>query len=131
MVWASLRCPGSSGEIRDRATNGWLLGETLCGLEAIDHPRVQTWVRSLRRHRHHLLTYLDWLAPALVAYTEKLAQTLTTPQARTNFMRLDARQWRLEQARTSGHSHLRFSAQQNQQDMQHILSRPQSGRGGK
>ena len=57
-----------------------------------------------------------------MAYTEKLGQTLTTPHARTNFMRLVARQWRLEQALTSGHSHLRFPAQQNQQAMQHILA---------
>ena len=87
-----------NGEIRDCAINGWLLEETLCGLEAIDHKRVQTWVRSLRRHQHQLLTFLDWLAPALAAYAEELAQTLTTPQARTDFMRLVARHWRLGQA---------------------------------
>jgi len=84
-----------NGEIRDCAINGWLLEETLCGLEAIDHKRVQTWVRSLRRHQHQLLTFLDWLAPALAAYAEELAQTLTTPHARTDFMRLVTRHWRL------------------------------------
>lgn len=111
-----------SGEIRDRAINGWLLQETLGGLQAIDHPRIQTWVRSLRRHQHQLLTYLDWLAPTLAAYTEELAQILTTSQARADFMRLVARHWRLAQALTSGHSHLGFAAQQNQQALDDFLA---------
>ena len=51
-----------SGEIRDRAINEWLLVQTLTAMEAIDHPRVQKWVKSLRRHQHQLLTYLDWLS---------------------------------------------------------------------
>jgi hypothetical protein len=37
-----------SGEIRDRATNAWLLEEVLQGMEQIEHPQVRQFVRTLR-----------------------------------------------------------------------------------
>lgn len=111
-----------SGEIRERATNGWLLEETLRGFEEIGHEPVTKWVRSLRRHQPQLLTYLDWLAAALTTYTEELAQISTTPQLRTAFMRQVAQSWRLQQALNSGHSHLRPAAQRCEQALHLLLS---------
>lgn len=54
-----------AGEIRDPATNAWLLDETLQALAALTHPSVRKFVRSLRSYRAQLLTYLDWLAVGL------------------------------------------------------------------
>ena len=65
-----------SGEIRDRAINEWLLEETLTAMSDIDHPRVQKWVKTLRRHQSQLLTSLDWLATSLQPYREQLAQVV-------------------------------------------------------
>lgn len=111
-----------SGEIRDRAINGWLMEETLSALEHIDSKRVQTWVRSLRRHQQQLLTYLDWLAPVLASFEEELSSILTTPQERTHFMRLVARHWRLGQARHSGHTSLPSTAQRIEQELESLLT---------
>jgi hypothetical protein len=111
-----------SGEIRDPATNAWLLEQTLTALEQIDHDRIRKWVRTLRRHQKQLLTYLDWLATALAPYEHELAQTLTTPQARTQFMRQVARIWRLRQALISGHDHLRTTTQLAEQDLQTVIA---------
>jgi hypothetical protein len=111
-----------SGEIRDRSTNAWLLEESLTALAQIDHERVATWVRSLRRYQTELLTYLDWLDAALTAYRQDLAQILHTDQAQTQFMRHVARVWRLQQALFSGHSHLRNATQQAQQALQLALA---------
>ena len=91
---------------------------------------MQTWVRGWRRHPEQLLTYLDWLAPALASYEKDLAQTfqdsedsaLATPQAGTNFMRLVARCRRLGQALDCGHTHLRFRVQQAEQALQFLLT---------
>lgn len=107
-----------SGEIRDKATNAWLLAETLTALEQIGHDRVDKWVGTLRRHQKQLLTYLDWLAAALAPYAHDLAQTLPTPQAGTQFMRQVARLWRLRQALINGQHHLRTVAQAAEQALE-------------
>lgn len=111
-----------SGEIRDRATNAWLLEETLTALEQIDHERVAKWVRTLRRYQTQLLTCLDWLAAALTPYEQELAQTLTGEPARTQFMRLVARTWRLRQALISGRTQLTSMAQKSEQALQTALA---------
>ncbi len=111
-----------SGEIRDRTTNGWLLAESLSALEQIDHVRVASWVRTLRRHQTQLLTALNWLAAALAPYEQELAQTVPTPQARTHFQRQVARVWRLRQALISGHHALRPAAQQADEALQRLLA---------
>jgi hypothetical protein len=100
-----------SGEIRDRALNEWLLEETLTGMFAIDHPRVQRWVKTLRRHQSQLLTGLDWLATSLQAYRDQLAQVVPADR-QESFMRIVARHWRLKQALINGHHSLRQAAQE-------------------
>ena len=100
-----------SGEIRDRALNEWLLEETLTGMFAIDHPCVQSWVKTLRRHQSQLLTGLDWLATSLQAYRDQLAQVVPDDQ-QESFMRVVARHWRLKQALINGHHLFRQAAQE-------------------
>ena len=101
-----------SGEIRDRSISTWLLDETLNALSGIDHPRVQTFVKTLRRHQHNLLTFLDWMAASLTAYQLQLAQTIDDPIQQHLFIRTTARCWRLRQALINGQTSFRTLAQQ-------------------
>jgi len=91
-----------SGEIRERASNAWLLDETLTLLSLIDHPKVQRWLNTLRRHQSQLLTYLTWLETALQDFRPDLADALP-PDHQQTFLRTVARHWRLQQALTNGH----------------------------
>ena len=100
-----------SGEIRDRAINEWLLEETLTAMTAINHPRVQKWVKTLRRHQSQLLTGLDWLATSLQPYREQLAEIVPDDQ-QESFLRVVARHWRLQQALINGHRSFRQQAQE-------------------
>jgi hypothetical protein len=110
-----------SGEIRDHASNEWLLEATLTGMETIDHSRVRTFVGTLRRHQKELLTYLEWLAAALAPYRETLAQSIADPTQRQSFMRLVARCWRLRQAVISGHRWYQRPLQEAEAELQAIL----------
>jgi hypothetical protein len=100
-----------SGEIRDCTINKWLLEETLTAMSAINHPRVQKWVKTLRRHQSQLLTALDWLETSLQPYREQLAQVVSDDQQEP-FMRIVARHWRLQQALINGHRSFRQQAQE-------------------
>ena len=100
-----------SGEIRDRTVNAWLLEETLTAMTAINHPRVQKWVKTLRRHQSQLLTGLDWFATSLQPYREQLAEVVPDDQ-QESFMRVVARHWRLQQALINGHRSFRQQAQE-------------------
>ena len=99
-----------SGEIRDREINQWLLEETLTAMSDIDHPGVQKWVKTLRRHPSQLLTSLDWLAASLQPYRQQLAETVSVEQQEA-FIRIVARHWRLQQALINGHSSFRQQAE--------------------
>jgi hypothetical protein len=100
-----------SGEIRDGPINEWLLEETLTAMSDIDHPRVQKWIKTLRRHQSQLLTALDWLEASLQPYREQLAQVVPANQQEA-FMRAVARHWRLQQALINGHHSFRQQAQE-------------------
>jgi len=99
-----------SGEIRDWETNAWLLGETLAAFEPIPHPRVQTFVKTLRRHQDQLLTFLNWAGLALSTYEADLLQHIQDPNRRQAFTRTVARCWRLRQALINGHKQWRCAA---------------------
>ena len=111
-----------SGEIRDRETNGWLLEETLLALEKIDHPRVQSWVKTLRRHQPDMLTYLDWLATALAPYRTELAQQIDCPVEQAHFMHQVARCWRLKQAIINNQSQFNTAASSAQAEMETLIA---------
>ncbi len=96
-----------SGEIRDRAINGWLLDEVIQALTSIAIPEVQRFAQRLERHRDALLTFLHWLTLRLQPFYEQLAQLLPSPADQHRFTRLAARLWRLQQALTNGRTHVR------------------------
>ena len=103
-----------SGEIRDPDTAAWLLAETLTALRQIDHARVRSFVKTLRHHQAHLLTFLDWTAAALVAYRATLAQQFPDLRDQQRFERTSARHWRLRQALINGHRQWQTAAAQAQ-----------------
>lgn len=100
-----------SGEVRDWALNDWLLGETLQVMQTIDQPSVRTFVRSLRRFRPQLLTYLTWLAELLGPWRERLAHLIPAGDLRISYERAMARVWRLRQGVING-QHCQTQARQ-------------------
>ena len=110
-----------SGEIRERATNEWLLDETLSAMSLIDHPAVLKWVKTLRRHQAQLLTSLDWLDIALAPFRQRLAKIVPAKQL-TYFMRTVARHWRLNQALINGHASFAQLAQQAHDALQLLIA---------
>lgn len=101
-----------SGEIRDPTTAAWLVAETLRALTHIEHPQVQAFVKTLRNHQAHLLTFLDWTAAALLDYRSVLAQHCPLPATQRHFERTVARHWRLRQAVINGQRHCKRAATQ-------------------
>jgi len=100
-----------SGEIRDRETNQWLLGETMQALQQLDHPRVRQLVTHLQGQQDELLTFLDWLEVQLVPWQRKLARALPDVQDQLFFQRTVARAWRLNRALVNGHRQFRAEAE--------------------
>ena len=92
-----------SGEIRDRAINGWLLDETIAAVQAIDHASVHALVRTLQKYRSQLLTYLDWLEELLIPWRQRLVQLLPQAQEQTYYERAMARLWCLRQGVINGY----------------------------
>jgi hypothetical protein len=111
-----------SGEIRERATNDWLLTECLTALGRIDQATVRKWVKTLRRHQSQLLTSLDWLAASLTDFRAQLARQLPHPARQQAFCRMAARHWRLTQALINGHARFRPLAHQAAADWQEWLT---------
>lgn len=111
-----------SGEIRDPATATWLMEETRAALAKIEHPRVQDFVKTLRNHQQHLLTFLTWTAAALSDYRHALAQHLPDLAEQKRFERTVARHWRLRQALINGHNQLRVHAIQAQADLNSLIA---------
>lgn len=111
-----------SGSIRDKATNQWLLDESLKVLETIAHDSVQRWLRTLRRHQSQLLTWMDWLEPALEAWQTQLSQVVDQPLAHAQFTGLVAREWRLRQALTNGHHQFKGAAHRTTEKLHSVLA---------
>ena len=111
-----------SGEIRDPATAAWLLEETLAALAKIDHSKVQDFVKTLRNHGKHLLTFLTWTDAALSDYRTTLAQHLSVPDDQKRFERTVARHWRLRQALINGQNQLRSQATRAQADLMFLIA---------
>ena len=111
-----------SGVIRDKATNQWLLDESLNAMAAIENDRVQKWLRTLRRYQTQILTWMDWLEPTLEAFQHQLAQVIDHPLAQAQFMRLVAKEWRLRQAITNGHRHLSAAARKTTAMLHSVLA---------
>ncbi len=110
-----------SGDIRDRDTNSWLLDETLAAMTAIDHLRVKSFVKTLRRHQDQLLTFLDWISAALLEYQMRLAEHVGDPLFQHLFIRAAAHVWRLRQALINGHRGWRGAAQEAEDALQTLI----------
>jgi hypothetical protein len=113
---------GRSGEIRDRATNAWLLAETLQALSQIAQPLVQQFVRTLRRYQDQLLTFLDWTAERLQPYQQRLAAHLPDRRQAQAFLRTSARVWRCRQALINGQRAWQRRATAAEAALAHLLS---------
>ncbi len=96
-----------SGEIRDRAINQWLLTETLAGLQALAHPRIQKLSERLAAQAGEWLTFLDGLAQPLTDWQGRVAEHFPEPAWATFFQASVARLWRLQHALGSGHTSFR------------------------
>jgi hypothetical protein len=110
-----------SGEIRDREINGWLLEKVLKAMEQIDQSLVQKFVKSLRRHRDQLLTFLDWASEMLQPYRQMLATHIPDLDRRQLFMRTVARTWRLRQALINGQRSRKRQAAEAEAMLEHLL----------
>jgi hypothetical protein len=99
-----------SGEIRDLATNRWLLRETIRGLATLDHPRIATLVTTLSDQEPYLLTHLHTLDDRLQTWRAQASAHFELPELTGLFERAVARAWRLERAVQSGHSRWRKAA---------------------
>ena len=111
-----------SGAIRDQPTNAWLLNEVLNAMSRIDESQVQQWVKTLRRHQAQLLTWMEWLTPALANFQTQLAQVIEHPLAQTQFIQLVAQHWRLRQALVNGHRHWRLAADRTATVLQSVTA---------
>jgi len=95
-----------SGEIRDRATNQWLLDETMTALQQFNHPRIQELSNKLLSQAPDWLTFLDGLAQPLADWQARTAQHFADPQWAAFFQSHVAGLWRLEHAvHHNGHRH--------------------------
>ncbi|MDX8399068.1 MAG: hypothetical protein R8K20_02320 [Gallionellaceae bacterium] len=101
-----------SGEIRDAETSRWFLEEVVTGMEAIDHWRVKKYAKTLRNHQSQLLTFLKWVADALVDYDTKLSAPIPDEDARIQFIQTVARSWKLDQMRINGHTQWKKEAKE-------------------
>jgi hypothetical protein len=115
--WCSCLCDAleivdwRSGEIRDRETNAWLLGETIQALQQLGHSCVSKLVTYLRNQQDELLTFLDWLEIHIMPWRRKLARFLPDTQEQIFFERTVARSWRLNRALVNGHRQFRSEAE--------------------
>ena len=111
-----------SGDIRERETAAWLLEEVLQGMEQIAHRRIQKFARTLRRHQHQLLTFLDWADRMLVSYRQMLALHIPDPDEQEAFIHIAAHTWRLRQAIINGHPQWKPQAQEMESRLEQLFA---------
>lgn len=86
----------SSGEIRDRQTNQWLLDEAILAMAQVNHTEVVKMSQRLNDHKSRLLAYLNDLDQELPPLQTSLAAYLQEPQLAQVVLRAVARHWRLD-----------------------------------
>jgi hypothetical protein len=85
-----------SGEVRDRATNQWLLDEAIAAMSQMDHAEVVKMSQRLDKHKPHLLRYLDWLNEQVSPLLAALHAYLDDPELEKVVLCAVARCWRLQ-----------------------------------
>ncbi len=86
----------SSGEIRDRHTNAWLLEEARAAMAQLNHPEVVKMSQRLKDHHTPLLAYLNDLGAEFGHLQTELQAYLTAPDLAQVVLRAVARRWRLQ-----------------------------------
>jgi len=111
-----------SGEVRDRQTNQWLLGETIMALKKLTHRKIKALVTYLQNQKPDLLTFLDWLEVELAPWRIALAQHLPLPEEQAFFEVMVARAWRLQQAVINSHQGFRRAAAEAQELVKELVA---------
>lgn len=107
----------TSGEIRDRQTNEWLLDEAIAAMAQVNQSQVVKMSQRLQKHKPALLAYLDDLEP-LPHLQTSLAAYLQEPDFAQVITRAVARHWRLQhEVQSNQRSHFRSAMKQAQQDV--------------
>jgi hypothetical protein len=107
----------TSGEIRDRQTNAWLLAEASAAMAQVNQSQVAKMSQRLQKHKPALLAYLDDLA-ALPRLQTSLAAYLQDPDLAQVVTRAVARHWRLQhEVQSNQHRHFRSAMIQAQQEV--------------
>jgi len=104
----------TSGEIRDRQTNAWLLDEAIAAMAQVNQTEVVKMSRRLQQHKPALLAYLDDLAELPRLQTD-LAAYLQDPDLAQVVTQAVARHWRLQhEVQSNQHRHFRAAMKQAQ-----------------
>ena len=88
----------SSGEIRDREINEWLLDLAIKEMEKLEHKKVKKMAKRLKDHKKKLLKHLDWLNSYLSEPINELNQYLNDKEVEEYVVNLAARYWRVNHA---------------------------------
>jgi hypothetical protein len=108
----------TSGEIRDRQTNEWLLDEAIAAMAQVNQSQVVKMSQRLQKHKPALLTYLDDLTGELPQLQTSLAAYLPDPDLAQVVARAVARHWRLQhEVHSNQHRHFRSAMKQAQQEV--------------
>ncbi|MHC4687386.1 MAG: hypothetical protein ACYTEW_24220 [Planctomycetota bacterium] len=107
----------TSGEIRDRQTNAWLLDEAIAALAQVNQSQVVNMSQRLLKHKPALLAYLDDLAE-LPNLQTGLAAYLQDPDLAQVVARTVARHWRLQhEVQSNQRTHFRSTMKRAQQEV--------------
>lgn len=88
----------SSGEIRDREINEWMLDVAIKEMEKLEHDKIKKMAKRLKDHKKNLLRSLDWLNGYLCEPIDQLHEYLNDKQIEGYIMNLTARYWRVNHA---------------------------------
>lgn len=105
----------TSGEIRDRQTNEWLLDEAIAAMAQVNQSQVVKMSQRLQQHKPALLAYLDDLEQLLPNLQTSLVAYLQEPDLAQLVTRVVARHWRLQhEVQSNQRSHFRSAMKQAQ-----------------
>ena len=108
----------TSGEIRNRQINEWLLDTAIAAMAQLGQSEVVKMSERLHNHKSRLLNYLDWLDTQLPLLQADLHAYLDDPDLEKVVSRAIARHWRLEhEVESLQHRHFRPALARAKQEM--------------
>jgi hypothetical protein len=109
----------TSGEIRDRQTNSWLLDEAIAAMAQVKHQEVVKMSQRLENHKSPLLAYLNDLDQELPQLQADLQSYLQEPDLAQVVLRAVARHWRLQhEVKSNQRPNFRAAMESAQQDVE-------------